>query len=407
MTEFFSFLIPESHNHFEILLILMVMVWGAGRIFKGFGLPPMLGEILAGVLLGPQVLGILEIEETIRILAELGVFFLMFHSGLDTDVREFLGRAKISVLVAIGGMVPIMTMGIVFMLWWGAAPITASFMGTVLALNSIPVIISVLKTYKLKNTKVGHTVLGATVANEILLFVILSVIISLAETGIFDLSTILFVSGKVLVFFGCTLFLGKLLLPLISPYILNRSGSKGFTFALIIALLFGLMAEWIGLHMILGAYLAGMFVREEITNNELMRKIEDRFYALSHSFLGPIFFASVGMTISFGILKEKPQLVFVLLAIVFVGQWVGSGLMAYMVGKFNATKALIVSTILSGRGSTEIVVAQIGFSTIVYTTGQPLITQEMFASLIALSFLSTLAMPILVKIILYKKNLTT
>ena len=92
-----------------------------------------------------------------------------------------------------------------------------------------------------------------------------------------------------MLFFVGTLILGQLILPYFSKF-LNTVGGKGFTFALIVALTFGLFAEFIGLHIILGAYLGGMFVREEINKKVVFKKIEDRFFGISYSFMGPIFF---------------------------------------------------------------------------------------------------------------------
>lgn len=394
---------PASSSHFEILLLLMVTVWGAGRIFKFFNLPPMLGEILSGVLLGPAVLGVLPSSEFIFVLAELGVFFLMFHSGLDTDIREFMSQSKLSTKLAIGGMVPIIILGFLLMRWWEFSVLSSLFIAFLLALNSIPVILSVMRTYKLKNTRIGHAVLGATVVNELIMFVLLSVVISIAQSGGFSATSAMWVATKVVLFFGIVLVLGKIILPYLAPLVLNRSGSKGFTFALIVALVFALVAEGIGLHFVIGAYLAGMFVREEITDNALMSKIEDRFYGLSHSFLGPIFFASVGMTISFAALKTSPWMVFTLLVLIFVGQMFGSTLVAVASKKFKAAEGLVISALLSGRGSTEIIMAQIGFSTFIVATGERLVSEKLFGVVVLLSFLSSLLMPFLVKgLLVYK-----
>lgn len=390
----------ETFSHFEILLLLMVTVWGTGRIFKYFKLPPMLGEILSGVLLGPAVLGILPSTEVILILAELGVFFLMFHSGLDTNVRDFMAQAKLSMYLALASMTPIILMDLLVMHWWGYGWLTSFFTANVLALASVPVIVSVLKTYKLKNTRVGHMAKGATVVNEILLFVSLSIILSVANSGGISGIFALWVGVKVCLFFGIVLALGRVILPYLAPYVLNRSGSKGFTFALIVALLFAILAESIGLHFVVGAYLAGMFVREEITNNALMAKIEDRFYGLSHSFLGPIFFASVGMIISFDAFKTSPWLVLIFLFLVFAGQMCGAHLVGYLTGKLKLKQRFLTGALLSGRGSTEIIMAQIGFSTFIAANGERLISENLFGALVLLSFLSSLIMPLLVKFIL-------
>jgi len=389
-------------SHFEILLLLMVTVWGAGRIFKYFKLPPMLGEILSGVLLGPAVLGILPSSEMILVLAELGVFFLMFHSGLDTNIKDFMAQSKLSLYLALGGIVPVILMTLVVMQWWGFGWLTSLFTANTLALASVPVIVSVLKTYKLKGSRVWHVVKGATVANEITMFISLSIILSVASSGGFSGIFALWVGVKVCLFIGIVLALGRVVLPYLAPYVLNSSGSKGFTFALIVALLFAIIAEAIGLHFVVGAYLAGMFVREEITSDALMHKIEDRFYGLSHSFLGPIFFASVGMAISFTAFKTEPWLVLAFLIILFTGQIAGSYAVGHWTGLLTVKERVLTGTLLSGRGSIEIIMAQIGFSTFIVATGDRLVPENLFGVLVLLSFCSSLLMPLLVKFILKK-----
>lgn len=388
-------------DNFQVLLILMVTVWGAGRLTKWIGLPPVLGEILAGVLIGPSVLGVLENTEVIIVLAELGVFFLMFHSGLDTNLKGFLERAKAGSLMAIGGIsfIWILT-GIWLSVQFNYSVITMAFVACVFALNSLPVISSVLKSYGLRQKRVGKMAIASSVFDEIFIFIAISIVIALAQTGSWDFVTIATILLKVVLFFGVSIALGRLLLPLISPYILNKSGSKGFTFALIVALFYGVLAERIGLHSVVGAYVAGMFVREEIENPKILRKIEDRFYGLSHSFLGPIFFASVGMMVPISLLIESWIPVLVGTALVFLGQMLGSGLVMKQFG-FSWRESMASGSVLVGRGSTEIVLAGIGFTTIVTTTGKPLIDESMFGILIGVSFLTTLLMPLAVKFILH------
>jgi Kef-type K+ transport system membrane component KefB len=178
-----SFL-PQPDEIFQILLILMVVIWSTGRLFHHLKLPAVLGEILAGILVGPAVLGLVPVDsEAVKVLSELGVFFLMFHAGLDTDPREIFPRLKSSILTAIGGMIPIFA-GVLAIAHFTAIPtISALFLAMVLSINSIPVILSMLKSFHLHDTKIGHTVIGSSVANEIILFVVLSVLLSVAYVG--------------------------------------------------------------------------------------------------------------------------------------------------------------------------------------------------------------------------------
>jgi Kef-type K+ transport system membrane component KefB len=348
------------------------------------GLPRVLGEIVAGVFLGPVFLGMSTDTEVIRILSELGVFFLMFHAGLDTNPRELYRQAKISSLVCIGGVVPLFFLSYLILSTFQYSIFPALFMSAVLSLNSIPVIVSVFKRFNLQNDKIGHTVLGASVVNELLLFVIISVVMSLKHSEIFLWSDFLLVIAKVFFFFSGTLFMGQVVLPYFARF-LNTIGGKGFTFALIVALIFGLFAEFIGLHIILGAYLGGMFVREQINQEVIFKKIEDRFFGISYSFMGPIFFAYVGMTISFEILWKHPLLFSLLFGIVILSQVIGSGYVAKLYGKFTTKDSFLVGTGMVGRGGTEIIVAGVGYN-------QGILPIELFSTVVLVAFLSTLFM---------------
>ena len=394
---FLTSISPDSNHVFELLLFLMLVIWLSGRLFRSLKLPPVLGEILAGVLVGPAVLGIVQDNDIIRILAELGVFFLMLHTGIDTNSKEFFRHAKLALPVAVFTIIPLATASFFLVhSFLGFELLPSLFMAFVVPLNSIPVIISLLKGYDINKTRIGHTALGATVANELILFVGISGLIAVAQMGEFSLFSLLFVVLKIFLFFSVTLLVGIKILPSFSS-IFNENGKKGFTFAMIVGLSFGLFAEIIGLHMILGAYLAGIFIRQQITNETIMKKIEDRFYGLSYSFLGPVFFAFVGMTISFDILWEHPFFIFLLFLMMVGIQWIFSGSAARYLGKFSWAESSLVALSLTGRGGTEIIVAQIGLTTIIVGSNSPLLPESLFSSIVLLAFLTTLIAPFLMR----------
>lgn len=404
MESFFSTIaesLNDPHKFFEVLLILMVAIWVSGRVFRAMKLPAVLGEILAGVLIGPAVLGIVPITETVMILADLGVFFLMFHTGLETNSKELMKNAKTSLMISVFAIIPLFSIG--FYILYGLMDyslLTSLFMAGVIPLNSIPVIISVLKSFNIHKSKIGHAALGATVANEMILFIVLSIILVVANTGSFSAGTLLFIIAKVILFFIITLFVGRKILPYLT--FIFKKGKKGFTFAMIIALIFGLFAEAIGLHIILGAYLAGMFIREQIQNEAVMVKIEDRFYGISYSFLGPIFFAVVGMNVEFEILFTVPLFIITLLIMMLGFQWVGSTAAALLSKKFTFAEGSVISFALTGRGGTEIIIAKVGLMTIVAATGESLLPNELFSSVVMLAFLTTLVMPLFIKLFVGK-----
>lgn len=379
--------LSHSESLFEVLLLLLVTVWVSGSIFAHMGLPRILGEILAGVFLGPVFLGIDADTETVKFLADLGVFFLMFHAGLDTNPKELYSRWKPSLVVCLSGIFPLFILSTSLLLFFGYSWITSLFMAAVLSLNSIPIIVSVLRKFGLKNKVVGHTVLGASVVNELLLFIGVSVLLSIEKSGQFLFSEFLWIFTKLILFFGGVMILGMLFLPFFRGNI-NTIGRKGFTFTLIVALVFGLFAEIVGLHIILGAYLAGMFIRQEIKNPQMFTKIEDRFYGLANSFLGPIFFAYVGMTISFEVFWKNPLLFFLLFFIVLFAQTIGSAAGAFVLSKYSKRHALQTGIGMLGRGGTEIIVAGIGFSV-------GILPLELFSVVVGIVFLATFLMPFL------------
>jgi len=404
--EIFNFFHLDPNNIVMTLLILMTVIWTAGQIFSAFSIPSILGEIIAGIIIGPKFLGIIPESHFIEILAELGVFFIMFHSGLDSNVHELLKSSKLSFLLASGGIFSLFVSGFCLTKFFlGYSGLTSMFVGAVIAVTSFPIIARFLKESGLQKTKIGHAVLGATVVDDVMGFILISVAISAAKSGgSISFVSIFLVALKVGFFFFGTLFLGKKILPYFSTF-LNTIGKKGFTFSLIIALFFGIFAELIGLHAILGAFLGGMFVREEIQNEKMFRKIEDRFYGMAFSVFGPVFFASIGMEVSFEVFVKHPLVIFVLIFSVFLGHLIGTGMVVKFFGKFSTKESVIISFLASGRGAMEIIIAKIGFDTFVLINGEEkrLLPEELFSGVVALAITCTVFSGIALRFLVPKK----
>jgi len=234
-------------------------------------------------------------------------------------------------------------------------------------------------------------VMGAAILSDITAFLILSIIIGVVEGGgSIEMTEVLILMAKVGIFFGGTIFAGTKLLPWFEK-IFTSKGQKAFTFTLIIALAFGAFAEFIGLHYILGAYLAGLFVKEEIVHPEVFKKIEDRLFGLSYSFLGPIFFVSLGFHVDFGVLQEPDTLLFLIMIIVaaIVGKIIGAGGMAYLTGR-KKSESLLIGISMNGRGAVELIIALIGLE-------MGLIDERVFSILVFMAFCVTLITPITLK----------
>jgi Kef-type K+ transport system membrane component KefB len=376
---------------FELLLVILSTVWLAGRIAQKLNLPEALGEITAGVFLGPLALGLNTDTEVIIVLAELGVFFIMFHAGIDTDITDLKKHLKNASAAWIGSFVPVFAFVSIVMLALDFSALISLLFAGVISVNTIPILTSILRKAKLNNTMVGYTVHGASVINEFVLFIIVSLIVSVMLPGQGESSEIVLIAIKTCTFIVGTFLLAEFLLPLFGK-ILNKVGNKGFTFALIIGLGFGIFAEIIGLHAILGAYLAGLLVRRELYNREQYNKIEDRYYGLAYSFLGPIFFAYVGMNVEFSFIENHFGLLIILLAIVPILQIGGAVVVIRLFGTLPFRQSLLCGICLLSRGSIGIVFAGVGFAS-------GLLPSDLFSLLVVFALASTVVAPFLLRLL--------
>ena len=393
----FLFIIQRLENPTINLLMVMVLVWTAGVLFRKIKQPPVLGELLAGIIFGPCFLGIIHPDPTLKVLSELGVFFLMFYAGLETNPFDLKRMGKLSFMVGIGGfLIPfVLGFGVCYYLFQ-VDLMQAMFIGLGLSITAIAVNARVLNDLYLQKFRVTPVIIGASIVDDVLSFALFTTIIGLsAGSGVFTWQSELLALLKVFLFFGISIYIGMRLYPKISQYFGYRE-AKGFTFALIMALVFGLLAELAGLHIILGAYMAGLFVREGIVNKDLFLKINDRFVSITYGFLGPIFFVSLSFHITFTIFQTHLALLTVLLGVAILGKLLGAGLSAYL-GKMNLLESSVVACAMNGRGAVELVIASVGIEL-------GIINNVYFSILVVIAFLTTLFPPVSLSFLLGKKG---
>ncbi len=371
---------------FKQLLILMVVVWTVAVMLRKIGLPTIMGELVMGVVLGPAVLGWVQPSEIIEVLAHLGIFFLMLHAGVETDPKEFLEAIRNSTGIAvIGALVPF-TISVFVGLYFGLSVFPALFVGLTMTATAVVVTLKILRDLGLQETRMSRVIVASCVLDDILTLVLFSVVLGMEKDGVFDLISLLLIGGKSVLFFGVVLGVGSYLYPFFKHPFRNRVG-KGFTFVLILGLGFGLFADFIGLHIILGAYLAGLFFREEVASDELVQKVEDRLYAIAFSFLGPIFFISLGFHITFDCLADNGLwFVLILTGACAVAQIISAGGMAKFL-KFSWVESLTVGVGMCGRAEMAFILASLGL-------GKGIIDTRIFSILIFTTFLLNMLAPI-------------
>jgi Kef-type K+ transport system membrane component KefB len=379
------------------LLLILVVAWVLGSVFSRFGLPNMLGQVLAGLLLGPPLLGLIGPSPAIELIAELGIFFVMFHTGMELDPRKLLERFWPSIAVALGGFLLPFALGYFTTRAFGGTVYQSLFVGMGISITAIAVQSVILTSMRINKTYLGHIIIGAAIADDILSLISLSVLLSLARTGSVQVADMSYIVLKVVAFFGLTIALGHFVVPRLVRRLHDREG-KAFTFAMAAALAMAYLAELAGLHLIIGAFLAGQFVRKEVMDQKIYDVINDRFYGISYGFLVPIFFASLSFHLHFYLDATFIFFSVFITLVAVIGKLAGCGLgLAAFRGTF--WESAIVGFGMNGRGAVELVVASvvIKLSDEMMSSGaimEPLLTEGQFSALILMAFVTTLMAPL-------------
>lgn len=370
------------------LLILLAGIWLVAVVLRPLGLPTVMGELIVGVVLGPAVLGWITPGEAIQLLAEIGIFFLMFHAGVETQPVEFYDALKRSLGVAlVGAAVPFaVSFGVARL--FGLDIVGATFVGLTMTATAVVITLKSLKDLKLANTRVARVIIASCVIDDLLTLVVFGLVIGMLSGGTFEPLSILVTLLKVVGFFAGSVLLGRFIYPRLTlPF--RSEGGKGFTFVLLTAIGAGLFAEAIGLHMILGAYLAGLFFEEKVAHPNLVRIVKDRAYGIAYSFLGPIFFISLGFSITFDISASGLAFIGLLTLVVIVGQIVSAGSMALRIG-LPPREALTVGVGMCGRAELAFILASLALA-------QGAVDQSIFTALIFTAFVLNLFTPMALK----------
>jgi Kef-type K+ transport system membrane component KefB/Trk K+ transport system NAD-binding subunit len=370
------------------LLILLTGIWVVAVTLRPLGLPTVMGELIVGVVVGPAVLGLIEPSETIQLLAEIGIFFLMFHAGVETQPLEFFKALKRSLGVAVvGAAVPF---GVSFSVarLFGLDWVGATFVGLTMTATAVVITLKSLKDLGLADTRLARVIIASCVIDDLLTLVFFGLIIGMLSGGAFEPLAVAVTLGKVVGFFGVAVLIGRYVYPRLSlPF--RSEGGKGFTFILLMAIAMGMFAEFIGLHMIIGAYLAGLFFEERVAHPNLVKVVVDRAYGIAYSFLGPIFFISLGFSITFDISASGVAFLAVLTTVVIVGQIVSAGGMALQIG-MSLREALTVGVGMCGRAELAFILASLALA-------QGAIDDSTFSVLIFTAFILNLFTPLALK----------
>ncbi len=382
--------LAASVEHAGVLLALLIMLAAAkimAEVFERLRQPAVVGEILAGIIIGPSLLNWVQPSEFITILAEIGVIFLLFNVGLETKPQAILAVGKRAFIVAVLGVVVPFIAGYLIALWWDGSFVEAMFIGAALVATSVGITARVLGSLGLLDAPTARIILGAAVIDDILGLLILSVVSSFSKGGV-DYFELAKTTGLAIFFTLFVVFVGAPLITRLAPKIEKLHVSKPFFNAgLILCLGLSLAASYIGVAAIIGAFLAGMALAEATEDNRKMHKLTSGVM----EFLVPFFLVNIGMQLNLSIFKDISVVILavVITIVAVLTKFIGCGLGAYGLGWKRSAQ---VGIGMIPRGEVGIVVAQIGL-------GLAAISEQFFASVLFMAIATTLIAPPFIKIL--------
>ncbi|MCS1350511.1 cation:proton antiporter [Mechercharimyces sp. CAU 1602] len=380
--------------------VILLAVKIAGHLSKKLGQPAVFGELLVGIILGPALLGWIEIQigehSTLSSLAEVGVILLMFLAGLETDVDEFRKTALGSSLTAVGGVVLPLVGGYAAGIMFGFDPMTSIFIGTLLVATSVSISVQTLRELGELQSKEGVTILGAAVLDDVLGLITLSVVLGFASSSGsgFSVLALIWLLVRILLFFVITIVFGRYVLPRIFDYVSGLMTQEVIlTFGIMTALGFAFFAEQMGLAGIIGAYFAGLMLSMTKYQHELFHKIE----TISFSFFVPIFFVSIGVMANLaGLNQDILILIAVLTVIAIITKWLGGIIGAKLAG-FSWRSSSGIGAGMIARGEVGLIVASIGLN-------KHLIDEGLFTAMVIIVLVTTLVTPPALKMSFSKRS---
>jgi Kef-type K+ transport system membrane component KefB len=370
-----------------MLPLLAVMLVGAklaGLLSQRFGMPAVFGELLLGLLLGPSLLSLITPGETLHLIGQVGVIVLMFMAGLETELNEMLHVGKAALLTALGGVLLPLGGGYLLGIGFGLEPLHALFVGAVLTATSVSISAEVLRELHKLRSRLGMTILGAAVIDDVLGVIVLSIVLALAGEGSFW-ATI----AKMAIFLPLAWLVGDWLIPRLmraEQYVTQKESSVAVLIGIL--LLYAWSAEALGsIAAITGAYLLGIIVSK---HTDPGHHLHDSMNVLGYGFFVPIFFVGIGLQAQAGALLEAPVLTAAILALAIVGKVVGCGVGA-LAGGFNRAGSLAIGVGMVARGEVALVMIAAG-------QAAGLVDDQLFSATIVMTLLTTLVTPPLLRL---------
>jgi Kef-type K+ transport system membrane component KefB len=388
---------------FANLLILLVLARVLGEVMERFKQPAMIGEIMAGIILGPSLLNVVHRTEELKVISDLGVFLVVIIAGLEINfddiLRSIKGRNIVISLLAF--FIPI-TSGFFVGQAFGQDVMSTIFIGLCVAITALPVSIRMLMDMKKLNTPVGQRIISVAIFDDVLSLTILGILLALQDVEktyaaitretIFSLIKLTFfliivvITYKLIKSFAKREnFIENQLNKLLT---ILRGKESLFAIFFVFILLFSTLTESVGLHFIIGAFFASMLINKDLVGEKHLTTFHNTTNGMAMGFLAPIFFAGIGLEFQFESINNIGMLL-AIIAVSFISKIVG-GYVGGRIARLNHETSIVLGIGLNARGIMELVIANIAFKA-------GLINVEIFSMLVIMGLITTLSTPFLLR----------
>ncbi|MFQ6333169.1 cation:proton antiporter [Methylophilus sp. 3sh_L] len=381
------------------LLILIVTARLLGQIFSRFNQPAIIGEMLAGVMLGPSLLNLITPSPALSGLSEFAVFLIVLSAGLEMNFKEVIDsmRGKGAVIALLGFLLPL-TGGILVGVGFGLDVSRTVFLGLCVSITALPVTVSILQSFKLLDSTIARYSVATAIFNDIAALLVLGVILNLPEQKSYQAvaSATLNASWKLILLMTMIVSISVLikqvvqrgiLIDQLSEKLVALIGNEAlFGLLLLLVLMFGSVSAALGFHFIIGAFFGALLIDRTFFSPARYKELELTLSSITGGFLAPVFFAYLGLEFKIQVI-DSVWFVAVVLVVSIVTKILAGWLGGRLIG-LSKSDALGIGFILNGRGVMELVIASIAYE-------RGFIGQDLFSVLVLMGVVTTLITPLM------------
>lgn len=384
----------------QTFLIQLVLILLSARLFGEvaayFQVPSVIGELVAGIVIGPSILGLVEISNPIHLLAQIGIILLLFEVGIETDIGHLTSAGVKALIVAVGGVVLPFILGFLISFYSFDFSLLASlFIASTLTATSIGITLRVLRDLKKQNSHEAQIIIGAAVVDDIIGIVLLAMLYEFSVSGEINLWN----TGKVLLFIILFFFISPILAKAVSQVIKKwdeRSDIPGLLPTTIVSLilLFAWTAHFLGAPELLGGFAAGLALSRQFffpfatflhESKEFSHRVETQMKPIVHLFT-PIFFVAIGLSLDLRTVNWESTFIWILSGSLIIAAIIGKLFSAFFLKGESRIMQLIIGTAMIPRGEVGLIFANVGL-----TAG--VLKNDVYAAIILVITITTLVAP--------------